>query len=35
MDKVRREVWNELYRGREPGRAKELKGERWVLLKTP
>jgi len=35
VDKVRREVWNELRRAREPGEAKDLKGARWVLLKNP
>jgi transposase len=34
LDEVRREVWNIARHGKQPARARELKGTRWVLWRN-
>jgi Transposase len=34
LDKVRREIWNQIRRAGHKAAATELKGSRWVLLKN-
>jgi transposase len=35
LDKVRREVWNEVRRSGQKAEATEIKDSRWALLKNP